>query len=99
MNFNGVMIGRSILDAQVVNEQNQFIGYAQANGNVNSKTGMPVGHLFKYRHAFSAANKYIGRINNRAEVIDANGAVAGMVDFEGNIIKENRKIGYALYDW
>lgn len=48
MNFNGIIIGRNILDGQIVNDQNQFIGYTQANGNVNSKTGMPIGHLFKY---------------------------------------------------
>lgn len=98
MNFNGIIIGRNILDGQIVNDQNQFIGYTQANGNVNSKTGMPVGHLFKYRHAFSLANKYIGRINEKAEVIDGSGAVVGTVDFEGNVSRENHKIGYALYD-
>ena len=26
MNFNGIIIGRNILDGQIVNDQNQFIG-------------------------------------------------------------------------
>lgn len=31
-------------------------------------------------------------------MIDGSGAVVGTVDFEGNVSRENHKIGYALYD-
>ena len=99
MNFNGVILGRSVLDGQIVNTENQFIGYQQANGNVNSKTGAPIGHLFKYRYAFSLADKYIGRITEEGVVLDNQGNNIGQVDFEGNVIKDNYKIGYALYDF
>ena len=99
MSFNGVILGRSVLDGQVVNSENQFIGYEQANGNVNSKTGAPIGHLFKYRYAFSNANKYIGHITQDGAVIDVRGDNIGQVDFEGNVTKDGYKIGYALYDF
>lgn len=98
MNFNHNIIGRSILNGQVVNEQNQFIGYTQATGNVNSKTGIPIGNLFKYQIAFSLDNKYLGRVDQSAAVLNGNNEVIARVDFEGNVVKDSRKIGYALYD-
>lgn len=98
MNPNGTIIGRTILDGSVVNEENQFIGYMQPNDNVNSKTGAPIGQLFKYKFAFDNDNRFIGRVNENGQVLDSKGETIGTVDFQGYVKKDNENIGYALYD-
>lgn len=100
MNFNGAVIGRSSLDASVINEQNQFIGYMQPTGNVNSKTGVPIGSLFRYKVAFDNANQYLGRITEKGKVVNAKNEELGSVNFQGYVLDKNEaKIGYALYDF
>ena len=98
MNVNGVIIGRTVLDGTVVNDANEFIGYMQPNDNVNSKTGVPIGQLFKYRYAYDNNNNYLGYVGFDARVINEKGEEAGKVDFGGGVLKENKLIGYALYD-
>lgn len=98
INFEGSIIGRSMLDGSVVSSNSQNIGYIQPDDNVNSKTGSPMGMLFKYRYAFDKDNRYIGSINDAAEVIDAQGKKIGVVDFEGNVVSGSQKGSYALYD-
>lgn len=98
MNPNGNIIGRTVLDGSVVNEANQFIGYMQPNDNVNSKTGAPIGQLFKYKFAFDNDNKYIGRVTENGQVFNSKGEAAGTVDFLGYVKNGNENIGYALYD-
>lgn len=98
MNVNGVFIGRTVLDGTVVNEANEFIGYMQPNDNVNSKTGVPVGQLFKYRFAFDNDNNFLGRVGSDARVFNAKNEEVGKVEFGGAILKDGKNIGYALYD-
>ena len=98
MNIEGKIIGRSMLDGSVVNNSSQNIGYVLPNGAVNSKTGSDMGMLFKYRYAFDKDSRFIGTVNNNAEVISAKGENIGQVDFEGNVIIRGEKSGYALYD-
>lgn len=98
MNVNGVFIGRTVLDGTVVNEANEFIGYMQPNDNVNSKTGVPVGQLFKYRFAFNNDNNFLGRVGSDARVFNAKNEEVGKVEFGGAVLKDGKNIGYALYD-
>lgn len=98
MNVNGVFIGRTVLDGTVVNEANEFIGYMQPNDNVNSKTGVPVGQLFKYRFAFDNDNNFLGRVGSDARVFNAKNEEVGKVEFGGAVLKDGKNIGYALYD-
>ena len=99
MGLDDKIIGRIMLDGRVVDDDNQFIGYAQARGGVNSKTGNPLGIVFRYQVAFDNGNHYLGRINSKAEVLDSQNKVIGIVDHEGYVWFENKKIGYALYDF
>ena len=98
MNVNGVFIGRTVLDGTVVNEANEFIGYMQPNDNVNSKSGVPVGQLFKYRFAFDNDNNFLGRVGSDARVFNAKNEEVGKVEFGGAVLKDGKNIGYALYD-
>ncbi len=98
MNFNGVIIGRSTLDGNVVNSQNSVVGYIRPDDSVSSKSGLPTGILFQYRFAFDENNHLIGTINDKAEVINEKGENIGVVDFDGNVLSGENKIGYALYD-
>ena len=98
MNVNGVFIGRTVLDGTVVNEANEFIGYMQPNDNVNSKTGVPVGQLFKYRFAFDNDNNFLGRVGSDARAFNAKNEEVGKVEFGGAVLKDGKNIGYALYD-
>lgn len=99
MNPNSVFIGRTVLDGSVVNEEDEFIGYMQPNDNVNSKTGVPIGQLFKYKYAFDNDNNFIGRVTSEAKVINPKNKEIGKVEFGGNVVnKDGKNIGYALYD-
>lgn len=99
MNFKDKIIGRSVLDGRVVDNDNQFIGYSQPDDNVNSQTGSPLGSLFKYQVAFDNGNQYLGRVNNKAEVISPRNEVVGQVSFDGYVWNKDQKVGYALYDF
>lgn len=98
MNFGGEIIGRTILDGTIVDDDNQVIGYQQPGGNVNSSIGLPVGGLFRYTVAFSLDNKYLGRVLRDGSVLNDQNASAGKVNFEGYVIDGGQKVGYALYD-
>ncbi len=98
MNFSGEIIGRTILDGTIVDDDNQVIGYQQPGGNVNSSIGLPVGGLFRYTVAFSLDNKYLGRVLRDGTVLNDQNASAGKVNFEGYVIDGGQKVGYALYD-
>lgn len=96
--FDGRIIGRSMLDGSVVDENNQSAGYVLPDDGVNSKTGSPLGMLFKYRYAFDKDNRLLGTVNSQAEVVTPQGEKYGKVDFEGNVVYGGGNIGYALYD-
>ncbi len=98
MNMNGTLIGRTVLDGSVVNSANEFIGYMQPNDNVNSKTGVPIGQLFKYRFAFDNDNNYLGLVGFDARVLNEKKEEVGKVSFDGSVLKDDKLIGYALYD-
>lgn len=98
MNFNNVIIGRSILNGNVVNSQSTVIGYIRPDDSVSSQSGLPTGILFRYRYAFDNNNRLIGTVNDKAEVINEKGEQVGTVDFDGYVVSNDVKIGYALYD-
>jgi len=98
MDFNDKIIGRSVLDGQIINKDNQTIGYQQPNGNVNSSSGLPLGAVFDYRFAFGLDNKLLGLVNEEGIVFDDKQEDIGSVNFEGYVIKNKDKIGYALFD-
>ena len=99
MDFSGNIIGRSVLDGGIVNDSNQMIAYQQPDGNVNSNAGLPLGNMFKYKVAFNMDNRYIGRVRPNGEVVDDKGGKVGQVNFEGYVLVNNQKAGYALYDF
>lgn len=99
MDFSGNIIGRSVLDGGIVNDSNQMIAYQQPDGNVNSNSGLPLGNMFKYKVAFNMDNRYIGRVRPNGEVVDDKGGKVGQVNFEGYVLVNNQKAGYALYDF
>lgn len=97
MSFDNKIIGRNILDAKIVNDSNQTIGYLQPNNNASSKTGEPLGLLFNYRYAFDNKNNFMGIINSRGEVLN-NKEVVGQSLYDGSVVFDKRIVGYALYD-
>jgi len=98
INFNNKVIGRSQLDGSVINHDGQVIGYVRPDDTANSKTGLPVGLLFKYRFAFDNNNKLVGLVAENAEVYNFRREKIGEVDYNGNVVNRGQKIGYALYD-
>ncbi len=98
IDFSGNIIGRSVLDGSIIDKNERIIGYQQTNGNVNNLEGLPIGMIFKYKIAFNLDNKFIGRVLPDGSVVDSNNSKLGKVNFEGYVISDNQKIGYALYD-
>ena len=98
IDFNNKIVGRSMLDGRVIDNNNQDIGYVMPDDSVNSKTSSHLGMLFRYRYAFNNANRLMGTVNDKGEVIDSQGKNIGSVDFDGNVKSGNKNIGYALYD-
>lgn len=98
INFNNKIIGRSQLDGSVINNDSKVIGYIRPDNMANSKTGLPVGMLFKYRFAFDNDNKLAGLVAENAEVYNFHKEKIGEVDYNGAIVNRGQKIGYALYD-
>lgn len=70
INFNGEIVGRTILDGKVVDKNNIIIGYQQPDENVNSDAGLPLGGLFKYKVAFNLDNKFIGRVLEDGSIVN-----------------------------
>lgn len=98
INFKDKIIGRITLDGSVINEDGQGLGYVQPTGNINSKTGIPIGSIFKYQVAFDNDNKFLGRVLSDATVINSRNQIVGTVDFDGYVNANGKKIGFALYD-
>ena len=98
IDFAGDIIGYSAVNGLVVDKNNNLIGYQQPNDNVNSNTGLPLGALFKYKVAFDFDNKFMGYIAKDGKVL-FDEKEKGKVDFEGYIINNGNKVGYALYDF
>ena len=99
IDFSGKIIGYSILNGSIVDSSNQIVGYQQPNGNVNSSAGLPLGEMLEYKIAFNWDDVFIGRVLQNGTVVNNKQEVIGQVDFEGYILSENQKIGYALYDF
>ena len=97
--FDGSIIGYSIFNGLIVDRDNGLIGYQQPNDNVNSNAGLPLGTLFKYKVAFGLDNKFIGYVAQDGKVRNSAGQEIGAVDFDGYVVSDKQKIGYALYDF
>lgn len=98
IDFGENIIGYAVLDGKIIDDKNVIIGYQQPDGNINSTAGLPIGALFKYRYAFNLENRFIGRVLPDGSVVDDNRKPVGKVNFDGYVISENQRIGYALYD-
>ncbi len=98
MSFGNMIIGRTTLNGAIINQESQVIGYIRPDDSANSKTGMPIGIMFKYRYAFDNNNKLMGQVLSNGEVVDNSKKVVGNVDVNGNVILNNQTVGYALYD-
>lgn len=96
MNFNGDIIGRINILGSFINKEGVSAGYIQSDNNVNSKTGIPLGNVFKYKYAFDNYNKFLGIISDDGSVLGSGSRNFGKVDFNGQINPD--KSGYALYD-
>lgn len=99
IDFKDKIIGRITIDGQVVGTDNQNLGYMQPDGNVNSRTGAPLGNLFKYAVAFDNNNRYLGRVVSDGTVRNEKFEDLGNVTFDGTVMKGANKVGYALYDF
>lgn len=99
MDFSGRIIGYSVLDGGIVDDKNQLVGYQQPDGNVNSNAGLPLGAMFKYKAAFNLDNRFMGRVLQDGSVVDDKNQTVGKVNFEGYVLVDNQKAGYALYDF
>ncbi len=99
INFDDDVIARSSIDGRVINEDSVSIGYIQPSGAAFSNSGKAIGLTFKYKFAFDDANKFIGTINDKAEVIGTKSEVIANVLYDGTVVKSNKTIGYALYDF
>lgn len=99
IDFQDKIIGRVTMDGQVTGLDNQNLGYMQPDGNVNSRTGAPLGNLFRYTIAFDNSNRYLGRVISDGTVRNEKFEDLGHVAFDGTVTKGVNKIGYALYDF
>jgi len=97
--FDGKIIGQSILDGSIVDDEGSIVAYQQPNGNVNSNAGIPIGNILKYTVAFDFNNRFVGLVKEDGSVISNQGTKIGNIDFEGYVIIDNKKAGYALYDF
>ncbi len=98
IDYNGAVSAYSTVNGLVVNNDNGLIGYQQPNGNINSNSGLSMGYLFEYKIAFDWDNKIIGYITEEGKVINNLREDVGNVDFDGYVVSDGKKIGYALYD-
>lgn len=99
IDFKDKIIGRVTMDGQVVGMDNQNLGYMQPDGNVNNRTGAPLGNLFRYTVAFDNNNRYFGRILEDGTVRNESGEKLSNVAFDGTVVNGINKLGYALYDF
>lgn len=99
IDFKDNIIGRTTIDGSVIGENSQILGIAQPDNNVNSRTGSPLGNLFKYTIAFDNDNRYLGRVLENGHIQNDKLEDLGVVAFDGSVQKSSQKIGYALYDF
>ncbi len=97
INFDGKIIGQALLDGKLVDSGNRITAYQQPNGNVNSDSGLPVGAMFEYKVAFGFDNRLIGYVREDGYVVNNKDEEAGQVNFEGYVVSDGKRIGYALY--
>ena len=98
IDYNGNISAYSTLSGLAVDKDNEFVGYQQPNSNINSNAGISIGYLFKYKVAFSDNNNLLGYVTEEGKVINSKKEEVGNVDFDGYVVLNNAKIGYALYD-
>ena len=98
MNFKNVIIGRILSNGKAVDLNNNIIGYSTPDGSVISDNGKVLGIAFKYRFAFDNDNNFMGFVNEKAEVVNANNDVLAKVNYDGMVVSKRKDIGYALYD-
>ena len=98
IDYDGNISAYSTVSGLIVNKDNEFVGYQQPNGNINSNAGISIGYLFKYKVAFGDNNNLLGYVTEEGKVINSKKEEIGNVDFDGYVVSNNAKIGYALYD-
>lgn len=98
IDFENYIIGRALTNNRVVDEQSAEIGFIQPDGTYISDQDGVSGLIFKYQIAFDLNNKYMGRIAENGNVVSDENKVLGKVKYTGQVVFENKPIGYALYD-
>lgn len=99
MDFNDKVIGYTDFNGQIVNENSEKIAFMDIEGGIkDSVTKEDIGVLFQYTVAFDDNNNYVGRINNKGEVIIDDGKKIGVVDHTGFVKLDDGRTGFALYD-
>lgn len=99
MNFKNVIIGRILTTGKVINENSEIIGYVRPDGTVVSEDAEKIlGVAFKYRFAFDNENNFMGRVNQKAEVVNDKNEVLAKVNYDGLVVSGRKELGYALYD-
>ncbi len=98
MDYDSRIIGVTGFAGNVINANGEQVALIGADNNIYSETGRNIGVLFRYSVAFDNDNTYLGRINNRGEVVSDRGDILGQVNYNGLVKIENGKEGYALYD-
>lgn len=58
-----------------------------------------MGGLFKYKVAFNLDNKFIGRVLEDGSIVNDKLENIGKVNFDGYVLINGQKAGYALYDF
>ncbi len=98
MNYDNKIIGYTNINGKAIDASGAEFAVYDVNGDVKSNNGDVLGLLFNYKFAFDENNIYIGRINSQGDIISDNGDNLGEVKYTGEVITNDGKKGYALYD-
>lgn len=98
MDFNNEIVGRVNIKNQAIDNKGKIIGFATPDGSIVDEKGNVYGLLFKYKVAFDRDNNFIGYVNHKGEVYDDHKEVFGSVMHDGLVVKNDKAVGYALYD-
>ena len=99
IDFESNIIGDIMVNGEVVNNNDQIIGYMQPDGTVVSKTKKNLGNAMRYKVAYGNDNHFLGMVQNNGAVMGVDGRNAGQVRFDGSVYKDGAMVGYALYDF
>lgn len=98
MDFNNEPLGRIDIKNRAIDAKGKVIGFATPDGSIVDEKGNIRGLLFKYKVAFDRDNNFVGYVNHNGVVYNDQKEVFGSVTHDGLVVKNDRAVGYALYD-